>query len=140
MFWRKKKVPFRDWALRIILGEVFKSPGIDTVLAKVAAIECLKFGIAVGAQFPTKILPILRQTAGDDAENAYGQMRGTLQSWLDSNSGDISIESDPCITDITKSLESSGSEGVTRAAAVRWAEVALFWGLMKGSLHRELYL
>ena len=83
MFWRKK-VSFRDWALRIILGDVFTGPQTTIEMGTAAVVESMKFGIAVGAQFPTKVMPIIRQVSGDGTENAYTQMKEYLQSWVDS--------------------------------------------------------
>ena len=82
MFWRNKKITFRDFATTIILRD-----SVDTLLlyidisgAKVMAVESMKFGIAVGAQFPTKVMPMLKQASGDDAANAYSHMKEFLQS------------------------------------------------------------
>ena len=137
MFWRKKKIPFRDWALSIILGDLGTGPQIHFDLARVAAVESMKFGIAVGAQFPTKVMPMIRQVSGDNANNTYAQMKESLQSWVDANAETgIELESYPLITDMVNKLQ---TPRIPRTVSNGWSVFTFFYGLLMGSLYRELF-
>ena len=141
MFWRKKKIAFRDWALIALLSDAAKSPHVETLMAKVMALESMKLGIAVGAQFPTKVFPIIRQVSGDDSENAYAQVKESLQNWVDSNADiGIVLEHYPLITEPEESLRSRRVGSLARGNAILWAINTFFYGLLMGSLYKSLFL
>ena len=139
MFSRKKeKITFKDWFLRILLGDVFRGPQIPLLMGKIVAVTSMKYGIAIGAQFPTKVMPIIRQVSGNDAENAFGQMKESLQNWVDSNSETgIELESHPLISE---PVENSRFDALTPSIVVPWATYTFFYGLLMGSLHRVIFL
>ena len=138
---KKKKITFKDWALIMILGDVARGPELDIDMAKVAAIESMKFGGAVGAQCPTKVMPVLRQVSGADTENAYAQMKESLQSWVDANSDTgIELDSFPLIAQTIENMQVNRFNGLTRGQVITWATGTFFYGLLMGRLHREFFL
>ena len=139
MFSRKKeKVTFKDWFLRILLGDVFRGPQIPLLMGQIVAETSMKYGIAIGAQFPTKVMPIMRQVSGNDADNAFGQIKESLQIWVDANSEtSIELESHPLISE---PVENSQFDALTPSIVVPWASYTFFYGLLMGSLHRAIFL
>ena len=146
MFWRKKKITFRDVVTTIVLGDSvgsFELPiYININVAKVMAVESMKFGIAVGAQFPMKVLPIIRQVERGNAENVYAQIKKSLQSWVDLNAGtDIVVESTAPIAQTMAFFEDNSIKSITRHdELIRWTEGTLNSGLLMGSLYPALFL
>ena len=146
MFWRKKKITFRDVVTTIVLGDSvgsFELPiYININVAKVMAVESMKFGIAVGAQFPMKVLPIIRQVERGNAENVYAQIKKSLQSWVDLNAGtDIVVESTAPIAQTMAFFEDNSIKSITRHdELIRWTEGTLNSGLLMGNLYPAIYL
>ena len=135
-----QEISLRAFVIGILLGTERSNPHFDVDMAQVITLNSMRFGIAVGAQFPTKVLPIMRQVSGADTESAYEQMRVSLEQWVSSNESKSSLESFPLILEFRESLDIRRINTMTSSQTIMWAGGTFIYGLLMGSLHRELFL
>ena len=136
MFWRKKRISFRDLVTTIVLGDSIMSPRLFIGLyeAKALAVETMKVGVAVGAQFPLKVFPIIKQVEGKNAQSTYAFVEKGVREWMQLNAdSDLAIEATRPIAMTMAIFEHESIDRITRhKELIGWIEGTFNSGLLMG--------
>ena len=143
MFWRNKKITFRDVALNTILKDMGQESQIRATVTVGAMTMAMQLGIAIGAQFPTKVLPIIKQVEGGNSQRGYTQMKVRLERRFVS-AAEMGIEARleffPPIAELMEVTESRGIQYFTREQFTQSVQGTFYYGLLMGNLHRKFSL
>ena len=137
MFW-KKKTPFRDVAIRELLDGKPQDRPVRAATTLGLMTMAMQHGIAIGAQFPAKVLPIMRQAEGGRAQEGYVQMKERLERRF-ALAADMSVERGlhffPPIAELMEAVGARGVEYFTHHQFVESIRATFYYGLVMGSLH-----
>ena len=139
MFWRRRKRPFIEAAIRSLLGQQMISPSYSAEAGLSLAHIALTVAASIGYKFPSKAPSIYIQEFGKKGQRVYGEMVGAINKWAEEESTPLSDLNELPILKIPYDNLQRLWKSQDRQGALNWTVFAFRYGCVLGASHRALF-
>ena len=144
MFWKKRKIPFIDEAIRSLIGHQLISPSYSDEAASSMAYIALLAAACIGYKFPSKSPSIYAQEFGKKGPRVYGEMVDAINQWAAEECTPLSDLNELPILKIPYDNRLRLGETDDKQDVLHWAVIAFRYGCVLGAsqpgLFRDLWI